>query len=139
MTKINQTQKNDLILIFASILFLFLGGFLVFQFSYFLPDVPRPPQIIGSANLTIDFGNGVKRVFSGDIVINENLLDVLTQSSVAGGFSYKLNKNGDLVSINTLISGRKKSWRWYLNGEKVDKKPSKITVKPNDNILIKYE
>ena len=140
MIKTNENQRKDLFLISISILLVVLTVFIIFQFSSFLLN-PRKSlhRIIGSAYLTIDFGNGTKRVFNGEIVENENLLDVLTQTSKAGVFSYGLNEKNDLISVDTFMNNSKKSWYWYLNGEKINKKPGEANVKSNDNILIKYE
>ena len=140
MIKISKTKKNDSILILSAVLLLILSGFLIFRFSRSeLSLKTQSPKITGGASLTVDFGNGERRAFEGSIIENETLIDVLNQAARAGEFSYKLNGGTDLASIGELANDGKKSWHWYLNGEKINKRPSEITVKPGSNILIKYE
>ena len=140
-------RKDDYILIATAILLLILSGFLVFQFSpgQTLPS-SQAPKIIGQAVLTIDFGNDKKRTFSGDIVANEDLIDVLYQASKAGNFSYKINENSEVILIEDISLGDKsslknnnKSWQWYLNNEKLVESPGKVNPRDGDIILIRYE
>lgn len=132
--------KNDYFLMAAAVLLLVLSGFLVSRFSIrsILPQA-QAPQIIGKAVLTIDFGNGEKRAFEGNIIENEILVGVLTQASKAGNFSYKLDQKNNLAAIEEFIADGKKSWHWYLNGKKINKPLSEIIIKDGDDILIKYE
>ncbi|OGD24800.1 hypothetical protein A2819_00970 [Candidatus Azambacteria bacterium RIFCSPHIGHO2_01_FULL_40_24] len=136
MFKLSQqkNQNSDYILIITAVLLLILSSAAVF----WVPQALQP-KIIGQANLTIDFGNGNKRAFEGNIVENETLIDVLNQAARAGEFSYKLNGKNNLDSISQLANNNQKSWQWYLNGEKINKQPGEITVKSDNNVLIKYE
>lgn len=131
-------QKSDYILIFAVVLLMILSGFLVFWFSSGDFPLAQIPKVIGEASLTIDFGNGEKRVFKGEIVENENLLNVLNQTAKAGNLRYKLDGENNVVAIETFTANKTKAWQWYTNGKKVEKQFYEIIVKPNDEILIKY-
>lgn len=136
-------RKNDFILIIAAVLLLILSGGAIF-WSFNVKNnnsvsQALPPKIIGQAALTIDFGNGERRAFEGDIVENETLIGVLTQASKAGDFSYKLDKKSDLAAIEEFTTDGKKSWHWYLNGKKIDKLPSETIIEDGDKILIMYE
>lgn len=144
MFKFLKKQNNDRILIFGAILLLILSGGLVFWYSVrkhagsrVLPVLAL--KIIGKANLTIDFGDGRIRVFEGDIIENENIFDVLSQAAKAGKFSYKLDENSNLASIEKLLGNNKKNWHWSVNGIKINKPIGEVIVKPGDKILIKYE
>lgn len=117
---------------------LILSGFLVFWFSSGDFPLAQIPKVIGEASLTIDFGNGEKRVFKGEIVENENLLNVLNQTAKAGNLRYKLDGENNVVAIETFTANKTKAWQWYTNGKKVEKQFYEIIVKPNDEILIKY-
>ena len=97
------------------------------------------PKIIGKVVLTIDFGNGEKRAFEGDVVENETLLDALILTSKAGNFRYNLDERSNLAAIESFVKNSKKSWYWYLNGKKNSKSLNEIFLKADDNILIKYE
>ena len=109
MFKLSQqkNQNSDYILIITAVLLLILSSAAVF----WVPQALQP-KIIGQANLTIDFGNGNKRAFEGNIVENETLIDVLNQAARAGEFSYKLNGKNNLDSISQLANNNQKSWQW---------------------------
>ena len=135
--------KNDYILIVAAILLLILSGGVIF----WSPVVKNnnsasqvlPSKIIGQAELTIDFGNNRKRIFEGDIINNETLINALIQASKAGNFSYKLDDKNNLAAIENYAGDQNKFWQWYLNDKKVNKLPSEIILKSGDKILIKYD
>lgn len=138
--KTSKTKKNDSILILSAVLLLCLSGFLVFWFSYFESGLKTQlPNTIGEAFLTIDFGNGEKRVFSGEIVENENLLNVLNQAAKAGDLHYELDGENNIATIETFTINKTKTWQWSINGKKVEKPFYEIIVRPNDEILIKYD
>lgn len=146
MFKLHSKRNNDdNLLILIAVLLLVLSIGVVFwlsgiknQINYNTSRV-LPLKIIGKAGLTIDFGNDRIRAFEGNIVEKETLIDVLNQAARAGDFSYKLSEKNDLASISELASGGRKSWYWYINGKKINKQPGGTIVKPDDNILIKYE
>lgn len=138
MIKKTRSSKNDLILVFSSILLLILIGFVIFRFSSNSYNI-MATKIIGSAILTVDFSSGEKRAFEGGIVENETFIDILNQASKAGNFSYVLDEKSNIVAINDLNSSNKKSWRLYINDKMTGELPSKIIIKNNDNILIIYE
>ena len=133
-------QNDDYVLITTAVLLLILSGFLVFWFSpnQFLPSA-RAPKIIGEASLTIDFGNGEKRAFEGEVVEGETLVHALGQAAKAGNFSYKLDGKNNLAAIDDFSVSKNKSWLWYLNGEKINKPINEISLKSGDKILIKHE
>ncbi len=97
------------------------------------------PIIIGQAALTTDFGNGSERIFEGNIVEGETLLDALNQASKAGNFSYQLDEENNLAAIGSFTRNKNKSWHWYLNDKKIDKPLGKIILKSGDEILLQYK
>lgn len=137
-------KKDDYVLMLAALLLLILCGSVIFWFSSAKKQDNNvsqflAPKIIGKAELTIDFGNGEKRVFEGEIIENETLIDVLTQASLAGKFSYKLDNKNNLAAIENFAAKAGKSWHWRLNDEKISKPLNEIILKSGDKILIKYE
>ncbi len=122
--------KSEYILITVAVLLLILSWIFILQFSganKLKDGTIQAPKIIGTAFLTIDFGNGQKRAFEGAIVENETVVDALNQASKAGGFS-----------IETFVANKEKSWHWYLNNQSVKSPLHEIILSPNDEILIKY-
>lgn len=117
----------------AFTLLILIGG-LVFLYSG-----EKKQDIIGKAELIIDFGGGNKRAFEGNIVKNETLIDALNQASRVGNFSYKIDGKNNLSTINNFANSQNKAWRWYLNDEKIDSLANGIVLKANDKILVKYE
>ncbi|KKQ92810.1 MAG: hypothetical protein UU81_C0016G0005 [Microgenomates group bacterium GW2011_GWC1_41_8] len=131
--------KDDYTLITSAVLLLILSGFLIFLFpsNQFLPLSPAA-KIIGEASLTIDFGNGEKRAFKGEIIENENLMNILNQAAKAGDLHYKLDARNSVIAIENFTANKIKAWQWHINGKKVEKPFYEIIVNPNDEILIKY-
>ena len=140
-------QKKDFIFILIAVLLLILTSFAILNFSSVKSRFQKQvSKIIGKAVLKIDFGNGTKRAFEGEIIENETLVGVLIQASRAGNFSYKLDEMASITSLEdtsgvkkNFISDKNKSWQWYLNDKKINKLPGEIIVGVGDNILIRYE
>ncbi len=116
-------KKEEIILIIVALLLAVLVGGLVFLYSG-----EEKQNIIGKAELIIDFGNGNKRTFEGEIVENETPVDALNQASKAGNFSSE-----------EIILNKDKSWHWYLNDKKMESLTDGVILKSNDKILVKYE
>ncbi|MDO8743195.1 MAG: hypothetical protein Q7J30_01375 [Candidatus Azambacteria bacterium] len=133
-------KNNEYILMSAALLLLGLSGFT----AWFLDknnsaSQPKLPAIIGMAVLTIDFGDGSKRSFEGEIVAGETSLDALAQASKAGNFSYKMNGNNELIAIENVAQKKNKRWRWYLDDKKIDRPLNEIVLKSGDKMLTRYE
>jgi len=118
----------------VALLLAVLVGSLVFLYSG-----EEKQRIIGKAELIIDFGDGNKRAFEGEIVENETIVDALNQSSKIGNFSYKIDEKNNLSAINNFTGDKDKAWRWYLNDKKIDDLTNRVVLKSNDKILVKYE
>ena len=135
-------QKNDYVLMLAALLLLILSAGAIFWFSGKRQDNDislSGPKIIGQAELTIDFGNGEKRVFEGEIIEGETLVDALNQAANAGLFYYQLDGENNVAAIESYTSNKNKSWYWYLDDKKVGGSSKGIILKSGDKILIKYE
>ncbi len=135
-------KKNDYILMLAALLLLILSANTIFWFSGNRRDndiSQSAPKILGKATLTTDFGNGSERIFEGNIVEGETLLDALNQASKAGNFSYQLDEENNLAAIGSFTRNKNKSWHWYLNDKKIDKPLGEIILKSGDEILLQYK
>jgi len=138
-------KKDDYILMIVAVLLLILIG----SIATWFPSAKKQngdittqslePKIIGRAALTIDFSDGNKRNFEGEIIEGETLFDALNQTSKAGNFSYKLDEEDNLAAIDSFTRDKNKSWHWYLNDEKIDKPLGEIILKSGDEILLQYK
>lgn len=141
MNNINKKISSDYFLMLSAALFLIATGVIV-VWTYPKKEPVAANQskmeIIGSIVLTVDFGNGRKRAFEGNIVKSETFFDALNQASKAGNFSYKLDEKNNLAAVESFVKNGEKSWSWYLNGKKIST-ANEIFLKNNDKILIKYE
>jgi len=138
----NMNKKSDYVLMLTALLLLILSAGAIFWFSGNRRDndiSQSTPKIIGRAALTIDFSDGNKRNFEGEIIEGETLFDALNQTSKAGNFSCKLDEEDNLAAIDSFTRNKNKSWYWYLNDKKIDKPLGEIILKSGDEILIKYE
>ena len=133
MAKI-MNKKEEIVLMITALLLAALVGGLAFLYSG-----EEKQNIIGKAELMIDFGDGNKRAFEGEIVENETPVDALNQASKIGNFSYKIDEKNNLSAINNFTGDKDKTWQWYLNDKKMDSLIDGIVLKSNDKILVKYE
>ena len=133
MAKI-MNKKEEIILMITALLLAALVGGLAFLYSG-----EEKQNIIGKAELMIDFGDGNKRAFEGEIVENETPVDALNQASKIGNFSYKIDEKNNLSAINNFTGDKDKTWQWYLNDKKMDSLIDGVVLKSNDKILVKYE
>jgi|SRR3989344_3131480 len=134
-------KKSD-ILTFLLIFILTTGSIGILLLSYFNQHIVSNNQIlgiIGKAFLTIDFGNGQKRFFEGDIVDDETFVDIFNKASIAGKFSYVFDGKNSIVSVNGTNNGNEKSWHLYINDKNIDELLSKIIIKNYDKVFVKYE
>ncbi|MDP3963418.1 MAG: hypothetical protein Q8Q39_02890 [bacterium] len=118
---------------------------LIWQIAHkpFPDPVPDSYAVIPSrlASLRVDFGDGVRREFRGEVVPNMNVLEALTYATAAGNLhlAYVPEKTGVRVSaINGKKSAKENTWTFYVNGKKGED-PAVYVVEPGDMIDWKYE
>jgi len=93
------------------------------------------------ARLLIDYGNGKKRAFEGEVVEGLNLkflLEILAQDKK---ISYKLRKTQKGLILESLegIKNNSKQWRCYLNGNLVEKDLEKVFIEPGDEVRLVFQ
>lgn len=89
------------------------------------------------ARVTIDFGNGKKRAFKGEVVEGMTVYDALVASREVGGFS--LSFKGDAINEIDGVKNNSHIWRSYVNGKPLADLPQFEEIKPGDEIVFKFE
>lgn len=89
------------------------------------------------ARVVIDFGNGKKRAFRGEVVRGMTVYDALVASREVGGFS--LSFKGDAIDEIGGIKNNSHIWRSYMNGKPITGLPQFEEVKPGDEIVFRFE
>ncbi len=101
------------------------------------------PSISGRATLptrlTIDFGNGERRAFQGEVEDGMTILAALFASQTAGRFSVSTDSRGRVIDIAGIRAGGGRAWRVYLNDAPIQDLPGHTEIQPGDKILFRYE
>lgn len=111
--------------------------------DYLAKDATISPEQVKKAEekarLLIDFGNGKKRAFRGEIVEGMTVYDALAASQEAAGLSFSLKGEGDAVEEIDGVKNNSHEWRYYVNGEPAKVSPQFEEIKPGDKIVFKFE
>ncbi|MDO8600536.1 MAG: DUF4430 domain-containing protein [bacterium] len=89
------------------------------------------------ARLLIDFGDGKKRAFRGEVTENMTVYGALVAVREAAGLSFSLK--GDAVEEIDGVKNNSHEWHYYVNGEPVKTSPQFEEVDPGDEITFKFE
>lgn len=91
-----------------------------------------------SAWIEIDFGNGLRRMFEGDL---DNLAypfeSALRASARAGGFTYTI-RQGKIIELAG-VQGSKGQWRVYQNQKPILASLDQMAIKTGDTYTLRYE
>lgn len=131
--------------IFLAAFFLALG-FIFFEndlfyrdfaeyFSSFAPPAPE----VSPTRVTIDFGNGKRRAFEGEVERGTTAVLALRASEAAGGFHAVTDDHGRIVSIAGVKNDDGRKWRAYRNNAFVGDIPGNVEIGPGDRITFRYE
>jgi hypothetical protein len=119
------------------IVFVF-GNYLARDASFVPQEVGKKTEESGAkARLVIDFGNGTKRVFRGDVAEGMTVYDALLASQEVGGLSFSLN--GEEVNEIGGVKNNSHEWRYYVNGKSAKTAPQFEEVKPGYEIVFRFE
>lgn len=114
-----------------------LSGYLDEESAIVPGGVVSQKKADGGARVLIDFGNGKKRAFRGEVVGGMTVYDALVASREVGGFS--LSFKGDAINEIDGVKNNSRIWRAYVNGEPVVGLPQFEEVKPGDEIVFRFE
>ena len=93
------------------------------------------------AHLLIDYGNGKKRVFEGEVVDGldlKTLLEFLTEDKKISS-KFKKGEKGFILESLDGLKNNSKNWKCFLNGKVVEKDFEKILIKEGDKIELVYQ
>lgn len=102
----------------------------------FAPSVVSQPR---TARLTIDFGDGTKRAFEGQVAGGMTIISALRVSQAAGQFEAVTDNRGQVIDIAGVKNGNKKRWEVYRNGDAVAELPGHVEIRPGDKLVFRYE
>lgn len=91
----------------------------------------------GGARLVVDFGNGKKRAFRGEVVSGMTVYDALAAAREAGGLTVAFR--GDAVEEIGGVKNNSHEWRYYVNGKPAASVPQFEEVKPGDEVVFRFE
>lgn len=87
------------------------------------------------AYVEFDFGNGRKRIFTGDMSKEiYSIPSTLKAASRAGGFDFRIAA-GKLEKVN----GGEGEWEIYLNSQKTNKSIDQLTITGGDHYLFRLK
>ena len=88
--------------------------------------------------LEVDFGNGKKRYFQGDVNgYQYTLSEVLDSAANNGKFSLTL-RNGDIAELAGIYDSGG-SWKIYLNDREQNTSADALVVEAGDKYVLRYE
>ena len=102
--------------------------------------VVQPSQF---AHLAVDFGDGTRREFRGEVVFPMSAFDALYSATISGelALDYRHSPGGTMVEHIGDKTTQKSGgvWHLYVNGERIEKSPTIYKISPQDFIEWKYE
>ncbi|MBI2055750.1 MAG: hypothetical protein HYT42_02570 [Candidatus Sungbacteria bacterium] len=111
-----------------------------FQNYFSSPFSPGESSPDVRGRLVIDFGNGRKRAFEGEVRLGMTVLLALRAAEKAGNFKTVLDERGRIVDIAGVKNNSEKRWRTDLNGLPVNNGSlNKTAVSAGDKIIFRYE
>lgn len=93
----------------------------------------------GLGRLLIDFGNGEKLAFEGEVRVGMTVLSALRAAESAGSFKILTDERGRVVEIDGVKNNSHRRWRALLNGSLVADPPGGTAISAGDKISFKYE
>lgn len=137
-------ETNKTFLAIAVMAGIAASGYVWWSGRTFTPDAPSPLLVASRsqfASLILDFGDGQKREFRGEVLPPMTVLDALSLSTDAAKLelSYKPEREGvEVTTINGKKASGGKHWAFYVNG-KLGEDPAAYEIKPMDVIEWRYE
>jgi hypothetical protein len=100
----------------------------------FIATPPTLQSSVKEAIIELDFNNGKKRMFAGELDTVYPLMAALDSISKEGKFEYKV-KDGKIEEI----AGVRGKWRIYHNGNLPKSPVEELTIRAGDRYALKLE
>lgn len=68
-----------------------------------------------------------------------SLKDLLDDFSKSSDFSYELDDEGRLISVNGILSDENGTWQIYRNDQLLEIDPAEVSLEDNDYFVIRYK
>lgn len=124
-----------------AVLWIFAGAIIIGGLSYFGLS-SRPPRSAGEKEyiLTLDYGNGKTRKFSGKMSgETARAWDLLQLASAQSSVSVEIEDGFLPRSIDGVKNTEQGRWILYVNGTRQTSGPFEVIVKRGDAVEFKYE
>lgn len=110
------------------------------EFALNQPQTSTPSQVEPKPLLvTIHFGEGKERAFRSLDATRMSAYAALSDSSVVGKFSVRMDDRGNIVEIGGVKEDGEKTWKFYLNGALESDVPGNIDLTAGDRVEFRYE
>ncbi len=104
----------------------------------FQPVPVKQAQNVDRVKILIDFGNGKKRAFGGQLTPDMSVARALEASRSVAGISYTL-EGARVVEIEGVRVTVSKKWHVYVNDSTEDGVPISYLLKPGDTVTVRYQ
>lgn len=139
----NTTTRDKCFLTSAVTIGIVAAFFVYWSEQTFTIEVP--PQLSAprsrQASLLLDFGDGKRREFRGEVAPSMTVMEALALSADAGRIALDYKPSGTGVEVSEINGKRveqKKGWVFYVNGQRGGN-PLTYLVQPGDAIEWRYE
>ena len=99
-----------------------------------LAESAKLPEKGEQAKIELDFNNGKKRLFAGDLDAVYPLRSALDSISAEGGFTYSV-RNGKVENIGEVRG----AWAVYKNGVRVEESLDSLIIEGGDHYAFRVE
>lgn len=98
----------------------------------------KQAQNANRVKIVIDFGNGKKRAFGGQLMPDMTVERALAVSHSVAGISYVI-EGSRVVEIEGVRVTVNKKWHVYVNDSAQDSIPVTYLMKPGDVVTVRYQ
>ncbi len=120
----------------AFVFFVWANSEIIKDYSQLFPE--KQSQSMDRVKIVIDFGNGQKRAFGGQLMPDMTVERALEASHSVAGISYAV-EGPQVVEIDGVKVTVSKQWHVFVNDSTSDGVPVSYLLKPGDTVTIRYQ